>query len=79
MVGCTEGAAIVGEAIAASAGRCSALPRGARVRCRAARTLCSICERRAEYIERFYNRERLHSSLNYRSPATFEATFEVAI
>jgi putative transposase len=33
----------------------------------------------AEYIERFYNRERLHSSLNYRSPATFEATFEMAI
>jgi hypothetical protein len=23
------------------------------VRCRAARTLCSICERRAEYIDRF--------------------------
>jgi putative transposase len=32
-----------------------------------------------EYIERFYNRQRLHSSLNYRSPAAFEATFEVAI
>jgi transposase InsO family protein len=27
----------------------------------------------AEYIERFYNRERLHSTLNYRSPARFEA------
>jgi len=33
----------------------------------------------AEYIERFYNTQRLHSSLNYRSPATFEATFEVAV
>ena len=26
----------------------------------------------AEFIERFYNRERLHSSLNYQSPAAFE-------
>ena len=34
------------------AGR-SERPRGVSVRCRAARTLCSICERRAEYIERF--------------------------
>ena len=25
-----------------------------------------------DYIEVFYNRQRLHSSLNYRSPATFE-------
>ena len=30
----------------------SALPCGVRVRWRAARTLCSICERRAEYMER---------------------------
>jgi hypothetical protein len=30
----------------------SALPAGVSVRWRAARTLCSICERRAEYIER---------------------------
>src|SRR2546423_6046851 len=29
------------------------LPLGVMVRCRAARTLCSICDRRAEYIERF--------------------------
>ena len=27
----------------------------------------------AEFIERFYNTERLHSSLNYQSPAAFEA------
>ncbi len=26
-----------------------------------------------ESIEVFYNRERLHSSLNYVSPATFES------
>jgi putative transposase len=28
----------------------------------------------AEFIERFYNTERLHSSLNYRSPARFESS-----
>jgi putative transposase len=32
-----------------------------------------------DYIERFYNRERLHSSLNYRSPATFEADLAVNV
>jgi putative transposase len=26
-----------------------------------------------EFIEVFYNRQRLHSSLDYRSPAAFEA------
>lgn len=31
------------------------------------------------YIERFYNRDRLHSSLGYRSPATFEADFAARI
>jgi transposase InsO family protein len=33
----------------------------------------------ADYIERFYNRERLHSRLQYRSPATFEATWKAAV
>jgi transposase InsO family protein len=33
----------------------------------------------ADYIERFYNRERLHSSLGYRSPAQFEAALGAAI
>jgi putative transposase len=28
-----------------------------------------------EYIEAFYNRQRLHSTLNYRSPVDFEQTF----
>ncbi|HWE03935.1 MAG TPA: IS3 family transposase, partial [Tepidisphaeraceae bacterium] len=28
-----------------------------------------------EYIEVFYNRKRLHSSLNYMSPEAFEASF----
>ena len=27
-----------------------------------------------EYIERFYNRRRLHSTLGYKSPADYEAT-----
>ena len=26
----------------------------------------------AEYIERFYNRQRLHQALGYRNPAKFE-------
>jgi putative transposase len=33
----------------------------------------------ADYIERFYNRERLHSSLHYVSPVAFEATFAGAV
>jgi putative transposase len=32
-----------------------------------------------DYIERFYNRDRLHSSLNYRSPATFEADWAAGV
>jgi putative transposase len=33
----------------------------------------------ADYIERFYNRERLHSTLHYQSPAAFEATGKAAV
>lgn len=31
-----------------------------------------------EYIEVFYNRQRRHSTLGYRSPAKFEAMSKVA-
>ena len=33
----------------------------------------------AEYIERFYNQERLHSALQYQSHAAFEATRKAAV
>jgi putative transposase len=33
----------------------------------------------ADYIERFYNRERLHSTLHYQSPAAFEAAWKPAV
>jgi putative transposase len=33
----------------------------------------------ADYIERFYNRERLHSTLHYQSPAAFEAHWRSAV
>ena len=33
----------------------------------------------ADYIERFYNARRLHSTLDYRSPAAFEARFKAAV
>ena len=32
----------------------------------------------ADYIEWFYNPDRLHSTLGYRSPAQFEAAHRVA-
>jgi putative transposase len=32
-----------------------------------------------QYIEIFYNRKRLHSSLGYRSPDSFERTLTVTI
>ena len=31
-----------------------------------------------EYIEVFYNRQRLHSSLGYKSPAEFESEYRLA-
>jgi transposase InsO family protein len=33
----------------------------------------------ADYIERFYNRERPHSALHYQSPAAFETTWKTAV
>ena len=33
----------------------------------------------ADYLERFYNRERLHSTLRYQSPAAFEASCKAAV
>jgi putative transposase len=32
-----------------------------------------------DYIECFYNRQRLHSTLDYRTPAAFEARFKTAV
>jgi len=51
-LGAAQAEVEVGAASAAGSATFSVRPWGARVRWRAARTLCSICERRAEYIER---------------------------
>jgi hypothetical protein len=51
-VGAAQVEVDAGAASAAGSATFSVLPWGVRVRWRAARTLCSICERRAEYIER---------------------------
>lgn len=48
----------------------SVLPCGVSVRWRAARTLCSICERRAEYIERFSTDFRRRTKKTATMPST---------
>jgi len=40
--------------------------------CRTYATMDELEKHIEEFIERFYNRERLHSALNYRSPEEFE-------
>jgi len=42
-------------------------------------TRCAARAAIADYIERFYNAQRLHSTLGYRSPAAFEAQFTAAV
>jgi putative transposase len=42
------------------------------INCRTYSTLEELEQNIAEFIERFYNRERLHSALDYRSPEQFE-------
>jgi|tagenome__1003787_1003787.scaffolds.fasta_scaffold20739016_2 putative transposase len=42
------------------------------INCRAYSTLEELEENIENFIERFYNRERLHSALGYRSPEEFE-------
>lgn len=41
-------------------------------------TRCEARHAIFEYIEVFYNRQRLHSALGYRSPLEFEASYRVA-
>jgi hypothetical protein len=48
----------------------SVLPCGVSVRWRAARTLCSICERRAEYIERLSTDFRRRTKKTATMPTT---------
>ena len=42
------------------------------INCRAYSTMEELERNIEDFIERFYNRERLHSALNYRSPEEFE-------
>lgn len=42
------------------------------IRCRTYSTLEELEQNIEDFIERFYNRERLHSALDYRSPLEFE-------
>ena len=42
------------------------------------RTFAEVKERIGEFIERVYNRERLHSALGYLSPVEFEQEIKSA-
>jgi hypothetical protein len=42
------------------------------IECRAYSTMEELEQNIENFIEGFYNRERLHSALNYRSPEEFE-------
>jgi putative transposase len=42
------------------------------INCRTYSTMKELEQNIEDFIERFYNRERLHSALNYRSPEEFE-------
>ena len=43
------------------------------IHCRRYRTLEQLRGHLEQFIEHYYNQQRLHSALNYRSPAAFEA------
>ena len=43
------------------------------IHCRHYRTMEELSANMKEFIDQYYNRERLHSALGYRSPAEFEA------
>jgi putative transposase len=45
------------------------------INCRAYSTMEELERNSEDFIERFYNRGRLHSALNYRSPEEFEQDF----
>jgi transposase InsO family protein len=42
------------------------------IECRAYSIMEELAQNIENFIEGFYNRERLHSALNYRSPEEFE-------